>query len=148
LQTTDWIAASSLIVALAALIVAGFAIYRGNRNTSAATVVGLNEAFRQAWERFLPATGTNRRHQLSELMNLLEIASAIHLEGSLAGVSDDLVKDYLNSVLRLLIGDSYSESEIPTLLEDPKTFIYIKKFMNRRSELSVTIPTKWYESYK
>ncbi len=80
-------------------------------------------------------------------MNLLELACAIHLEGSLAGVSDLLIRDYLNSVLKLLIEDSYAQGEIPTLLLDPKTFIYVKKFINaRRSELSVTIPPKWYES--
>ena len=111
--------------------------------------MSLNEAFRQAWQRFLSAGEDTKSYQLSELMNLIELACAIHLENSLFGASNELIKEYLADVLRLLIKDTYTRTEIPTLLQGPKTFIYIKKFLKaKRDNLSVTIPLEWYERAK
>lgn len=143
------IALVSLLVALAALVVAAYAIYRGNRNTSASTLVTLNEALRQAWERLLPTPGVIHIEHLADLMNLFEIACGINLERSLAGVSKKLMSHYLNSVLRMLINNSITRSEIPKLLHDNTTFQYIKKFLGvKRKDRSVTVPLEWYESYE
>jgi len=152
LQVSDWIAlvsgAASLLVALAALAVALFALYRGNRNTSAATVVALNVAFRDAWERFLNAKEDDQEFHFAELMNLFEIACAICQENSLAGVSADLVKIYMQDTLGELVKSPYADVQVPFLLTGPTTFLHIKKFMDDKpTHPSVTVPNKWYQSY-
>jgi hypothetical protein len=150
LQTADLTATASLFVALAALTVSVYAIYRGNRNTSAATLVTINEAFRGAWGRLLRAPhGIQHTIELAELMNLLETACAVYSEGSLAGVSQELMKDYLYMALGMIVKDEVLNGEIPPLLHEPHTFKYIKLFLKaKRTELSVTIPLSWYESYE
>ena len=147
MQTADLLSATSLAVALIALVVAYYAIYRGNRNTSVATLITINEAFRQAWQRFLNAQDEGaKKYELAELMNLLEIECGTQNEGSLAGVSRHIMTAYLDDVLALLINNDYAKSEIGKLLNAPTTFENIHKYLNieRASPLSVTIPKEWY----
>jgi len=82
-------------------------------------------------------------------MNLLETACAVYSEGSLAGVSQELMKDYLYMALGMIVKDEVLNGEIPPLLHEPHTFKYIKLFLKaKRTDLSVTIPLSWYESYE
>ena len=97
------LALASLIIALVGFVVAIYALYRGNRNTSASTIIALNESLRQALERLVSPSGVIDLDQLPELMNLFEIACGIYLENSLAGVSKTLMGNYLGSVLRAVI---------------------------------------------
>ncbi|WP_156964691.1 hypothetical protein [Methylocapsa aurea] len=113
-----------------ALVVALFAIRKGNRNSSAATMVTLNEAFRQAWRRFLSAgEEAERQHEFAELMNLLEIGCAIYLEGSLSGVSRELTEEYLGNTLSLLESNDDARKRIELLRHSSTTFKYIRRFL-------------------
>jgi hypothetical protein len=147
LQTADLLSLASLGVAFVALAVACYAIYKGNRNSSVATLVAINEAFRQAWQRFLTAQDDGAKsYELAELMNLLEIACGTLNERSLAGVSHGIMAAYLKEVLALLIDNEYAKCEITKLLNGPTTFGNIHQYLNieRPSPLSVTIPKEWY----
>jgi len=145
--TSDLIALASLAVAAVALLISVYAIIRANATASAATLVTLNEGFRQAWERCLRRQDDDAtNYELAELLNLLEIACAIYLEKSLSGNSRKLIFEYLDSVLSLLIKNSSLNDRVPRLLQTDKTFIFIKRFLKKkRSTLSVTIPPDWYE---
>ena len=126
--TFDPIAGASIFISLLALIVAVFAIYKGNRNSSVATLVTLIEASRQAWQRFLSAeTDEIKWYELADLMNLLELASAILNEKSFAGVSKDLLSDYLNEAVFLLRNNQYAETAIERMFSTPTTFEHIHK---------------------
>jgi hypothetical protein len=147
-STSDWIAIVSLAVAIVALGVAIFAISRANKTTSAATLVTLNEAFSQAWERFLQPQSEpdTADYSLGELLNLLEIGCAIYIEKSLTGNSRELMREYLGNVLSLLIKTPEVNDRALHLLQTQATFIFIKRFLKARPRgLSVTIPPKWYE---
>ena len=145
-NTSDLIAPASLVTAFVALGVSWYAIRRANRTTSAATLVTLNEGFRQAWARFFVAEGDKRREELAELLNLFEIACAIYLEKSLSGNSRTLMFEYIDSILRILVRNDYTNAEITSLLESESTFIFIRKFLKQKaSGLSVTVPPKWYQ---
>ena len=87
MNSSDLIAAASLGVAAVALAMSIYAIIRSNKTTSAATLVTLNEGFRQAWERCLQPQidEATSNYNLAELLNLLEITSAIYLEKSISG---------------------------------------------------------------
>lgn len=122
---SDWIATASGIISLIALFVAVYAIRRSNRNASVATVVTLNEGFRQAWHRFLTAQGTARDYEFAELMNLLEIACAIEWEESLTGVSREIASEYLAQNLQLLQSNDYAREKIQAAVHAPTTFKYI-----------------------
>jgi hypothetical protein len=151
-SSSDWIAAASLVVATAALVISIYAIRRANNTTSSATLVTLNEAFRQAWERYLqvpaPEPDTSS-YNFAELLNLLEIACAIYLEGSVSGNSRTLMVDYLNNVLAHLLETPSTHVHVLQLLQTEKTFEFIKKFLKKLKKkpsiLSVTIPPEWYE---
>jgi hypothetical protein len=135
------IAVLALIVALASLagsvlsiVVASWAISRSNKNSSAATLVTLYEGFRQAWQRFLDAKEDDRarQYQLSELMNLAELACAIYSERSFVGVTRVLVQDYLQSALSLLSDNEDVRKRIPAMFNSPETFKYIRWFLHLR----------------
>jgi hypothetical protein len=148
MSSSDLIATASLIIALAALAVALYAIFKGNRNSSVASMVTLNEAFRQAWPRFLNATSEEeKRYELAELVNLFEIACGIQNENTFTGISNRLLKAYLEEVLKLLVGSQYASEQITTLMSQPDTFQNIRKFLNseQAQALSITIPKKWYQ---
>jgi hypothetical protein len=134
LGASEWIAIGSIAVALIALIVACYAIRRSNRNSSVATLVTLNEGFRQAWQRFL-APEADKNYEFSELSNLLEIACAIHLEKSLFGVSRELSREYIEQVLLLLERNGDAQHMLAEAIHSPTTFKYIQRFrieMRRR----------------
>ena len=126
----------SVAVSLIALAVAIVAIRKSDRNTSAATLVTLNEGFRQGWHRFLPAEEeVERQHEFSELMNLLEIGCAIYMEGSLSGVSRELAEEYLGNVLSLLEANQEARTRIEAMRQSPTTFKYIRQFLVRMGRL-------------
>lgn len=147
MSTSDLIALASLAVALVALLISVYAIVRANATASAATLVTLNEGFRQAWERCLRSQAEDATcYELAELLNLLEIACAVYLDRSLSGNSRKLAFEYLDSALSLLIGNSSLNDRVPRLLQTDTTFIFIKRFLRKkRSSLSVTVPPEWYE---
>jgi len=93
-------------------------------------MVTLNEAFRQAWHRFLSAdTETGRQYEFSELMNLLEIGCAIYLERSLSGVSRELTEEYLGNTLSLLEANVDARRRIELMRHSKTTFKYIRLFL-------------------
>jgi hypothetical protein len=149
MSSSDWIAAASLGIALVALVVSWFGIWRANRTTSAATLVTLNEGFRQAWTRFFDAQDEPKKYyELAELLNLFEIACAVYLEKSLSGNARTLMSEYLENVLQHLVRNEYTKEQVGFLLQSATTFIFIRKFMDRKANpmLSVTIPPHWYET--
>lgn len=149
MNLSDEVAVASLAIAVAALLVAIYAIARANKTTSAATLVSLNEAFRQAWERLLATSQTDTSAvdaELADLLNLIEIACAIHLEGSVTGHSKRLLVEYLNNVLAVLTKATVFNDRALRLVQTQDTFEFIKRFLEeKRADLSVTIPPKWYE---
>jgi hypothetical protein len=135
LNASDWIAIASAAIALIALVVAIYAIRRGNLNASVATLVTLNDGFRQGWQRVFSA-GADRDHEFAELLNLLEIGCGIHKEKSLVGVSRELSREYIEQVILLMEEDDDSRRQIEKAINTPKTFKYIAWFrqnMRRRN---------------
>lgn len=132
------VAVITLVIAVVALVVAWHAISRSNKNSSAATLVALYEGFRQAWQRFLDAEDdAGQQYELSELMNLVELACAIDSEHSFVGVSRKLVREYLENSLLLLSNNENAGRRIPAMFTSPTTFEYIRRFLNsRHNELS------------
>lgn len=134
INPSDWIAIASAAVSWTALVVALCAIRRSNRNSSVATLVTLNEGFRQAWQRYF-AADANKDHEFSELMNLLEIACGIHCEKSLFGISRELSREYIEHVLLLVEGNPEAMNGVKSAVHAPNTFKYIELFrtqMRRR----------------
>lgn len=123
---------ASLGVAILALVLAGFALWRGNRNTSAATAVTLNDGLRQGWQRFLSApTDEAKNYELAELMNLMELTAAILCEGSFAGHSRKIMEEYLCLALSLFEADDDVRSRIAAMRHSPTTFEYLRRFLGR-----------------
>lgn len=146
-STSDWLALASLLVAAAALGVAVYAIVRANATASAATLVTLNEGFRQGWVRCLSPDLSDDLldYELAELLNLFEIACAIYLDRSLSGNSRGLAAEYLKSALSLLTGQQPLNAKALRLLQDKTTFIFIKKFLNQKPAIISILPKEWYE---
>lgn len=130
------IAVASTAISVIALAVAIYAIIRGNRNSSVATLVTLNDGFRQVWQRYFSATEAQKDHEFSELLNLLEIACAIHYEKSLFGVSRELSREYVEHVLLLLEQNEEARNRLEKAVHAPTTLKYIARFramMRRRN---------------
>src|SRR5437899_3204581 len=102
----DTIALISLIVAVAACLVALVAIRTSNRNSAAATLLALNEAFHHAWNRFLnedPEKPQEKEREFGHILNLCETACAFYLEGSLAAKSKMLSEEYLSQIFTIMM---------------------------------------------
>jgi hypothetical protein len=123
-------------ISLIALAVALFAIRKGNKNSSAAILVTLNDSFRQAWQRFLAAEDeTSRQHEFAELLNVMEIACAIYLEKSLAGVSRKLAEEYISHILTLLESNDDAQERLASMINSPTMFEYIAGFRAKMRRL-------------
>jgi len=137
-EASDWIALASGAISFIALGIAIYAVRKGNRNSSAATLVTLNDGFRQAWLRFLNAKDEQTMQaEFSELMNLIEIACAIYLEKSLSGVSRELAREYLEGILNLIKSNADARSRIEAMRHSPTTFKYIRKFRRKLGSTSL-----------
>ena len=163
MQAADWIATWSFVVAVISLVAALISIYvavytvcKSNNNSSVATLVTLNEAFSEAWRRLIssikaiqnnPQCEDNRYAHLSELMNLFEAACGIQNENSLSGISKELIGDYLDDTLNLILESEYIRSQIPNMLTAPTTFKHIQEYLKskRNQPLRYIIPVEWYE---
>ena len=119
-------------VSLTALVVAIYAIRRSNRNSSVATLVTLNDGFRQAWQRYLAvpeaAPETAKNYEFFELLNLLEIACGIHCEKSLFGVSRELSQEYTEHVLLLIEHSQDARGRLEAAIHAPTTLKYTRRF--------------------
>jgi hypothetical protein len=162
-QTADWIAIWSFVVALASLVVAVASVYvavvavrRSDKNASVAMLVTLSEAFRDGWQRVIasvkaiqkdPNVEDTRYTTFSELLNLFEVACAIMNEESIEGFSKEIIHKYLVDSLELIVGNEYARTQIPKMLTDETTFEHIKVFIKslRNQPLRFIIPVKWYE---
>jgi hypothetical protein len=163
MQTADWIATWSFVVALASFIAAIASVYvavcatrKSDKNASVAMLVTLSEAFRDGWQRVFssikaiqrePDGEDTRYTSFSELLNIFEIACAIMNEKSLAGFSKEIIHKYLVDSLELIIHNEYARSQIPRMLTDETTFEHIKTFIKslRNQPLRFIIPVEWYE---
>jgi|GEM_PF-3535844 len=154
----DIIDLSSLIVGTLAILVAFFTLHRGNLNASVASTIPLNAEIRDMYEQYIAAFSniqfttalelesleTEITTKLERLMNVLELAAAIEVEGTLSGVSRVLMRDYLRRMLDILISDGYTNSKVSNLLQDENTYIFIRRFLKQRDRVSAVLPPKWY----
>jgi hypothetical protein len=157
----DLLAAWALGLAVVGVIAGLYTLHRGNLNASVASMIPLNAEIREAWKRYLEsyptpdklndATPTQIRAfirendtQLEYLMNVLEIAAATSVEGTLIGVSNELMSGYVDRTLNSLLSDGYASVRIKGLLQDSQTFIYIRRFLNKQIPLSVIQVPTWY----
>lgn len=141
-------AIASLVVSVFALCVAIYAIRRANQTSSAATLVNLNEGFRQAWSRFhQAATPPARGYEIAELLNLAEVACGMLLEHSLTGNSRVLLEEYVGDCLSLMTRNPEVNEMALQLLQVPDTFIFIRQFLRRRElpAAAKSLPVEWFQ---
>jgi hypothetical protein len=63
-----------------------------------------------------------------------------------SGNSAELLREYLDNVLRLLTSNAHICVQVEPLLQDKTTFIFVKRFLKvNRSRPDVTIPLAWYQ---
>lgn len=156
MHASDWIAASSVVVAVAALFVAIWAIRKSDKNSSVAMLVALSEAYRSGWQRVVQSikaiqndpNGPDTRYTtFSELLNFIEIGCAIINDDALTGFPKKIVNKFLVDSLELIVGNDYAKNQIPRMLTDETTFEHIKTFIKslRNQPLRFIIPKEWYE---
>lgn len=135
---------AALIVSIVALFVSFYAVHRGNRNTSAATLISLMSEFRTLWGEVLKHENKDDEsdvedkfeYDLAEVLNLLEIASAICNEGSLAGKSKEICMDYLRKCLSMISKEEFVKKHIPSLCEEDENFCNIREFIRKTPALA------------
>jgi hypothetical protein len=126
LQLTDWLTVVGVLVAAVALVFTAYGIRRGNQNSSAASLIALNEGLRQAWERFLTASDEQKKqHQFAELLNTLEIACALCVKGVFVGVSRELLAEYLFDIMEIFDSDEDAKRRAEALIHSETTFKYL-----------------------
>ena len=54
------------------------------------------------------------------------------------------MRDYLRRTLEDIIRNDYTSSKVSDLLQDEKTYIYIRRFLKQRGRVSAVLPPSWY----
>ncbi len=154
----DLIALWSLILGIIAVVFAIYTLHRGNLNSSVASMIPLNAEIREMWDQYVDSFASppldtpleletierTIATKLERLMNVLELAAAIEVEGTLSGVSHQLMRDYLRRMLDIVISDDYTNSKVSDLLQDENTYIFIRRFLKQRDRVSAVLPPNWY----
>jgi hypothetical protein len=157
----DAIALATLVLGLIAFGLAWWTLHRGNLNSSVASMIPLNAEIRQMQDELVSVFPSEEvleelneaqlselentfRSKLERLLNVLEISAAIDVERTLSGVSRKLMSGYLERTLSSLMSDDYTSSKISGLLQDAETYIYIRKFLRSRPDVSDAFPSNWY----
>jgi hypothetical protein len=122
----------ALFVGIGALIYAGAQLALARKAGSGASLIALNEAFRQNWQIYLNAsTAPARLHAFADLANCLEIASAIFRDKVFYGNSRDVLRAYLINVFALIQASPRASQSLIDLLEFRETFGNIRLFISR-----------------
>ena len=117
------------------------AIRRSDRNSSIASLITLNDNFRQAWARFLSAQGEAKAYEFDELLNMLEVASAIDGERSFVGAARELMREYLRSSLEIIESNAEAKRLMKEAATASTTFKYIREFEERERRRRWCEPT-------
>jgi hypothetical protein len=131
LAQSDWIALGSAFVSLLALFVAVYTVQRSNKASSAATLVTLNDGFRQLWRSYFDAPADRRDQEFFELLNLLEIACGIHCHKGMVGITRELSRGYLEQIVRLVEHNDEARDRFERAVVATTTFKYIARFRAR-----------------
>lgn len=122
---------AAVVLSIAALAVAVVALHRSDRNASAATLVSLYEALRAAWARYLAAGKPEAgEFEFAELINLIELACAIHQDKAVHGAAREMLEEYLIDVLSIFRSDTGIRARIASLRDRPSTFKYLTGFLS------------------
>jgi hypothetical protein len=154
----DLIGFWSLVFGVLAVIVAIFTLRRGNKNSSVASMIPLNAEIREMWDQYtasitsiaftslqeLEVLELEVLSKLERLMNVLEIAAAIEVEGTLSGVSRVLMRDHLERLLNEIMDNDYTSAQVSRLFQDETTYIFIRRFLKKNAPLSTALPPQWY----
>ncbi len=158
----DVIALVALVLSVIAFLVALYTLHRGNLNSSVASMIPLHAEIRERWEEYLNSfsfRGLDTRDvdnvnwdvvdahiasRLERLMNVLEIAAAVEVEGTFSGVSRLLMRDYVRRMLDAVISDDYTSTQVSKLLQDENTFLFIRRFIGEKEQLASILPKNWY----
>lgn len=125
------------VVANVATVVALFIAIRqlqlGRRASSAASVVTINEAFRQAWGRFMDMKADDPRRfgAFCDVTNLVESACALHEDQVFTSRSGKLLERYLIAILRVIQGDPAARQWVAGMLHDDHTFEHMRRFVEK-----------------
>jgi predicted Zn-dependent peptidase len=142
---SDLIALYSLAAGVVGITIAIWTLHRGNLNASVATMIPLNAEIRTVFEDYLDsfhnvsfttyeelqAVSLRIKLKLERLLNVLEIAAAILQENSLSGVSNLLMRDYLERVLNTLLADDRTRSAFADMIRVPGTYACIQGFLDK-----------------
>jgi hypothetical protein len=137
--TSDQIQYWSGIITIVGLPVAVFAFLASwrqlslsKRAGSVTALVALHDSFRDCWTDYLSAEVGTKPLAFGDLCNTIEIACAALTDRMFFGESRNILEAYLLNALKLIEGDNTACSEFLSLLQDPKTFVNIRRFLSRR----------------
>ena len=150
--TAEYTAAIATIIALpvgfiaaafgiAAVFYAGRQLGLARKAGSAASLIALNEAFRQNWHLFISAGDEEGRRQytFADLVNALEIACAVFRDGVFYGHSKGVLERYLVQVFTLIEANANARARLDNLLQSRETFENIREFLkSHKSERQIT----------
>lgn len=136
-----WANVVTLVAAPLGLVGLGVAIWTlwaARRAASAAAVIPLNEAFRQAWLHFVKASDDDeKQYAFADILNLLELACAIYQDKLLVAKGGKLLEDYVLHALKLIERNNSLRPTIEQLMVTPLTFKHIADFLQQhRSEFA------------
>jgi hypothetical protein len=134
--STDVVQYWSALATILALPFAVWAVWYGGRQLSlarkagsGASLIALNEAFRECWKDFLTGDEAKKSFAFAELTNALEIACAVFRDRVFFGHSADLLENYVLSVFRLIEANTDASERMVGLLHTPRTYENIAEFL-------------------
>lgn len=89
----------------------------------------LTQRYANAWRAFRDADqGARKEFEFVEVLNLSEGTCHLYNSGAIHGATRDMIRDYLNEVLREMFRGEHTKERIEQSLSGPDTYSQIRRF--------------------
>jgi hypothetical protein len=134
-----WSSVATIVGVLIAILALGFTsrqLFLSQRAGSVAALIALHEALRARWSDYIKAVSPeDRALSFGDLSNTVEIACAALADRMFFGESRKILDGYLLNTLKLIETHADAREELLSLLQEPKTFINIRRFLAKRRKI-------------
>lgn len=129
---SGWVTIIGGPITIGALVVALWQLSLSKRSGSVTALVALHDALRECWTDYLTAPPEKRALAFGDLCNTIEIACAAFGDKVFFAESQRILESYLLRSLKLIEGNAMALQDFLDLLQEPATFINIRRFLKKR----------------
>ena len=124
----DWIFTGILSVNILALLLTWRSIHRQWNVTDIRLYFQITEKLTDTWRQYKDSEEKARNFELVEVLNLLESLSRLYSKRRFHGITQDMVKEYLQETVPEIVRDNHVRKALRANRSGSDTYGYIRRF--------------------